>query len=166
MEFLRSFLIRHLAGKPVVASPNVGCFLRLLFHRLQATIKECHNSLEHYPCSPLSQFSVGLHAGELDVCTFPHSKLHVQNGQSFFTAEFTSLKISGSLSKDVLQPRTSTGSGRFTFLGSGFAQILWQIVFISIRKLSNINLEASSHIKREKASLPVDERCSSPLFFA
>ena len=29
MEFLRSFLRRHLAGKLVVASPNVGCFLRL-----------------------------------------------------------------------------------------------------------------------------------------
>ena len=29
MEFLRSFLRRHLAGKPVVATPNVGCFLRL-----------------------------------------------------------------------------------------------------------------------------------------
>ena len=29
MEFLRSFHRRHLAGKPVVASPNVGCFLRL-----------------------------------------------------------------------------------------------------------------------------------------
>ena len=29
MEFLRSFLRRHLAGKPVVASPNVGCFLGL-----------------------------------------------------------------------------------------------------------------------------------------
>ena len=29
MDFLRSFLRRHLAGKPVVASPNVGCFLRL-----------------------------------------------------------------------------------------------------------------------------------------
>ena len=36
MEFLRSFLGRHLAGKPVVASPNVGCFLRLkifILHR-------------------------------------------------------------------------------------------------------------------------------------
>ena len=30
MEFLRSFLRRNLAQKPVVASPNVGCFLRLL----------------------------------------------------------------------------------------------------------------------------------------
>ena len=29
MEFLRSFLRRHLAEKPVIASPNVGCFLRL-----------------------------------------------------------------------------------------------------------------------------------------
>ena len=29
MEFLRSFLRHHLAGKPVVASPNVDCFLRL-----------------------------------------------------------------------------------------------------------------------------------------
>ena len=31
MEFLRSLdLRRHFAGKPVVASENVGCFLRLL----------------------------------------------------------------------------------------------------------------------------------------
>ena len=31
MEFLHSFLRRHLEGKPVVASPNVGCFLKLVF---------------------------------------------------------------------------------------------------------------------------------------
>ena len=30
MDFLRSFLRRHLAGKPVVAWPNVGCFLILI----------------------------------------------------------------------------------------------------------------------------------------
>ena len=30
MEFLCSFLRRHFAGKPVVASRNVGCFLRLV----------------------------------------------------------------------------------------------------------------------------------------
>ena len=30
MEFLRSFLTRHLAGKRAVASPNVGFFLRLV----------------------------------------------------------------------------------------------------------------------------------------
>ena len=29
MEFVRSFLRRHFAGKPVVASRNVSCFLRL-----------------------------------------------------------------------------------------------------------------------------------------
>ena len=29
MEFLRSFLRRHLAGKQFVASQNVSCFLRL-----------------------------------------------------------------------------------------------------------------------------------------
>ena len=29
MEFLRPFLGGHFAGKPVVASLNVGCFLRL-----------------------------------------------------------------------------------------------------------------------------------------
>ena len=29
MEFLRSFLRRHLTAKPVVTSPNVDCFLRL-----------------------------------------------------------------------------------------------------------------------------------------
>ena len=28
IKFLRSFLRRHLAGKPVVALPNIGCFLR------------------------------------------------------------------------------------------------------------------------------------------
>ena len=31
MEFLKSFLRRYFAGKPVVASRNVGCFLRLAF---------------------------------------------------------------------------------------------------------------------------------------
>ena len=30
VEFLRSSLRRHFAGKPVVASRNVGCFLRLV----------------------------------------------------------------------------------------------------------------------------------------
>ena len=34
MEFLPSFLRRHLAGKPGVASPNVGCVLRLVCSQL------------------------------------------------------------------------------------------------------------------------------------
>ena len=29
MEFLHSFLRSHLAGKPVIETSNVGCFLRL-----------------------------------------------------------------------------------------------------------------------------------------
>ena len=37
MEFLRSFLRRHLAGKLVVASRNAGCFLRL-FPRVNAML--------------------------------------------------------------------------------------------------------------------------------
>ena len=43
MEFLRSFLRLHLAGKPVVASPNVDCFLRLLFWRtnFKSGIRSC-----------------------------------------------------------------------------------------------------------------------------
>ena len=39
MEFLRSFLRRCLAGKPAVASPNVGCFLRLFQGHSQVTVK-------------------------------------------------------------------------------------------------------------------------------
>ena len=35
MEFLRSFLRHHLVGKPVAASLNVGCFLRLEVHLRQ-----------------------------------------------------------------------------------------------------------------------------------
>ena len=40
MEFLRSFLKRHLAGKPVVASPNVSCCLRLLIMLFWSLIKK------------------------------------------------------------------------------------------------------------------------------
>ena len=39
-EFLRSFLRRHLSGKPVVASANVGCFLRLLKKEKQNKTKQ------------------------------------------------------------------------------------------------------------------------------
>ena len=41
----------------------------------------------------------------------------------------------GSLSKDIFEPRTSTGRGRFKILGSGFAQILELIVSL----VSNTN---------------------------
>ena len=45
IEFLRSFFRRHLAGKPVVASPNVGCFLRL--------VKSMTYRLDYYEPEPL-----------------------------------------------------------------------------------------------------------------
>ena len=43
MEFLRSFLKHHLVGKPVAASTNVGCFLRLnLYHPHSSSILHVH----------------------------------------------------------------------------------------------------------------------------
>ena len=63
----------------------------------------------------------------------------------------------GSL-KGVFERRTSTGSGRFTFLSGGFAQILSQNVTIRVKKLSNTNFISSRDIQREKTSLPVDAR--------
>ena len=41
-EYLRSFLRRHFAWKPVVESPNVGCFLRLpTWERPEITASKC-----------------------------------------------------------------------------------------------------------------------------
>ena len=45
IEFLRSFFRRHLARKPVVAPPNVGCFLRL--------VKSMTYRLDYYESEPL-----------------------------------------------------------------------------------------------------------------
>ena len=61
-----------------------------------------------------------------------------------------------SLSKDVFERRTSTGSGLFSFLDSGFGQI----VSIIVKTLKNTNLVASSCFKMKKTSLPVDVRRS------
>ena len=49
MEFLRSLLRRLLAGRPVVASPNVSCFLRLvsfLIHSLKTVEKRVIKPME------------------------------------------------------------------------------------------------------------------------
>ena len=52
--------------------------------------------------------------------------------------------------------RTSTfGNGLFALLSGDFKQIFEQFVSISVKTLSNTNLEASRHIKRHKDSLPV-----------
>ena len=64
--------------------------------------------------------------------------------------------IAGSLSKDVVERRKSTGGGLFALLGRDFEQLLRQIISISVKTLSNTNLVPSRHIKREKGSLPVD----------
>ena len=45
----------------------------------------------------------------------------------------------GSLSNDVFERRTSTGSGLFSFFDSGFAKIFSQIAFITVKKLRNTN---------------------------
>ena len=71
------------------------------------------------------------------------------------------IKISlGSLSSDVFERRTSTGSGRFALLSHDFEQIFGQIVSIRIKTLGNKNAVASRLIKREKGLLPVDVRRS------
>ena len=61
----------------------------------------------------------------------------------------------GSLSNDVFEPCTSPGSGLFELFGRDFEQILWQIVSVRVKTLSNTNLVASRNIKEEKGSLPV-----------
>ena len=68
----------------------------------------------------------------------------------------------GSLSRDVFERRTSTGSGRFELLNRDFEQIFGQIVSIRITTFSNTNTVASRQIKRERGSLPVDVRRSKP----
>ena len=61
----------------------------------------------------------------------------------------------GSLSNSVFERRTSTGSGFFASLDSDWFKLTGKQ-----KKLSNTNLLASRHVKREKSSLPVDVRRS------
>ena len=64
------------------------------------------------------------------------------------------------LSKDVFERRTSTGSGLFLFLDSGFAHFLGQLVSIIVKTRRNTNLGASRCFRMKKTSLPVDVRRS------
>ena len=66
----------------------------------------------------------------------------------------------GSLSNNVFERRTSTGSDLFSFFDGGFAQIFSQIASIIVKKLRNTNFISSRHVKRENTSLPVDVRRS------
>ena len=66
----------------------------------------------------------------------------------------------GSLSNNVFERRTSTGSGLFSFFDGAFAQIFSQIASIIVKKLKNTNFISSRHVKRENTSLPVNVRRS------
>ena len=66
----------------------------------------------------------------------------------------------GSLSINVFERRTSTGSGLFSFFDGGFAQMFSQIASITVKKLRNTHFISSRHVKRENTSLPVNVRRS------
>ena len=68
--------------------------------------------------------------------------------------------LTETLIKDVFERRKSTGSGSFSFMGSGLAQIFGQTISMRVKTLCQTNLLASSHIIKEDASLPVDVRRS------
>ena len=65
-------------------------------------------------------------------------------------------QLLGSLSKDFFERRMSNGSGLFELLGRDFEQIIGHIVSIRVKTLSNTNLVAYRHIKREKGSFLVN----------
>ena len=66
-----------------------------------------------------------------------------------------------SLSKDLFERLTSTGSGLFSFLLGGFAQIFGQIVSIIVKR--NTIVGASRCFEMKKTTLPVDVHCSASL---
>ena len=59
-----------------------------------------------------------------------------------------------------MEGRKSTGSCFFVPLSRDFEQMFGQIDSIRVKTLSNRNLVASMHTKREKRPLPVDVRRS------
>ena len=77
-----------------------------------------------------------------------------------YAVNVTLNRVIGSLSSNVFERRTSTGSSLFSFFDGGFAQIFSQIASITVKKLRNTNFISSRHVKRENTSLPVDVRRS------
>ena len=61
--------------------------------------------------------------------------------------------LPGNLSSDVFELRESTENVFFAFLNRGIEQFFGQIFSRRVKALSNTNLIASRHIKRENASL-------------
>ena len=66
------------------------------------------------------------------------------------------VNIIGSLSKGDFERHSSTGSGLFAFLSSGFAWTFRQIVSKRVKTLNNPNLLASKYIQRAEV---VTSRC-------
>ena len=58
--------------------------------------------------------------------------------------------LSGSLSTDVFERRTSTGSGLFALLRRDFDKMFGQIVSVRVKTPNNSNLAASRHIKSRR----------------
>ena len=85
------------------------------------------------------------------VLTFEYKKDTV-----IFISELNTMAPLGSQSTTFL----SDESGLFVPFDRKMEQILGQIVSIGVKTLSNTNLVASWHTKREKGSLPVDVRRS------
>ena len=85
------------------------------------------------------------------VLTFQYKKRY-----RVFISELNTMAPLGSQSMTFL----GDGSGLFVPFDRDLEQILGQIVSIRVKTLSNKNLVASWHIKREKSSLPVDVRRS------
>ena len=88
------------------------------------------------------------------------AEINMKNAKGNDSTVRSSAWLLGSLSSDVFERRTSTGSGRFALLSHDFEQIFGQIVSIRIKTLGNKNAVASRLIKREKGLLPVDVRRS------
>ena len=61
-----------------------------------------------------------------------------------------SLFSSWSLSSDVFERRTSTGSGLFALLRRDFDKMFGQIVSVRVKTPNNSNLAASRHIKSRR----------------
>ena len=93
-------------------------------------------------------------------CKISYRYSHIGKNSSYGYHVREYRTILGSLSSDVFERRTSTGSGRFALLSHDFEQIFGQIVSIRIKTLGNKNAVASRLIKREKGLLPVDVRRS------
>ena len=88
-----------------------------------------------------------------------YSNLKVEKRFVFWAVDQRRTQL-GSLSSNVFERRTSTGSGLFSNFDGGFAQIFSQIASITVKKLRNTNFISSRHVKRENTSLPVDVRPS------